>query len=183
MKKILDFFQPGSMQWTIINDGVMGGLSTSNLELTEEGTGLFAGFVSLENNGGFASTRTEVQDLDLSPHEGVTLRVRGDGRRYQLRFRLDGSFDGVAYQAEFDTSPGEWMEIDLLFEEFRPTFRGRVPPGSGPLDPARIQQIGFLIGDKKEGPFKLEIAWVGALVQDASQTPEDGQKATSGDQI
>ena len=163
MKTIVDFTQPDEVRWNIVNDGVMGGLSTSDLEPSGDGTGLFSGFVSLENNGGFASTRATFQSLDLSPYEGITLRVRGDGRRYQLRFRLDGSFDGVAYRAGFETRPGMWLEIDLPFERFQPTFRGRIPQEAGPLDPARIRQMSFLIGDKKQGPFSLEIAWVRSL--------------------
>ncbi|MFG1691587.1 CIA30 family protein [Gemmatimonadota bacterium] len=174
MKVVVDFTEPDGAQWTIVNDGVMGGLSTSDLELTEEGTGLFSGFVSLDNNGGFASIRATFQSMDLSPYMGVTLKIRGDGRRYQLRFRLDGSFDGVAYMAEFDTRPGEWTEIDLPFQAFQPTFRGRVPRGAGSLDPTRIRQMSFLIGDKKEGPFRLEIAWVRTLVHEALQTKGDG---------
>ncbi|MCJ7627560.1 MAG: CIA30 family protein [Longimicrobiales bacterium] len=165
MKSIVDFTQPDAVRWNIVNDGVMGGLSSSDLELTDSDTGLFSGFVSLDNNGGFASIRATFQSMDLSGYEGVTIRVRGDGRNYQLRFRMDGGFDGVAYMAEFETKRGEWMEIDLPFEGFRPTFRGRVPRGSGPLDPARIRQMGFLIGDKKDGPFKLEIAWMKTMVQ------------------
>ena len=165
MKVVVDFTESDGARWTIVNDGVMGGLSSSNLEPTEEGTGLFSGTVSLDNNGGFASARAAFQPMDLSPYDGVTLKVRGDGRRYQLRFRHDGAFDGVAYMAEFETKRGEWMDIDLPFEGFRPTFRGRAPRGSGPLDPARIRQMGFLIGDKREGPFELEIAWVRTMVQ------------------
>ena len=174
MKVIVDFTEPDGVQWIIVNDGVMGGFSTSDLELTEESTGLFSGFVSLDNNGGFASIRATFQSMDLSPYRGVTLKVRGDGRRYQLRFRLDGSFDGVAYTTEFDTSPGEWMEIDLPFQAFQPTFRGRVPRGAGPLDLTRIRQMSFLVGDKKEGPFTLEIAWVRTLDREGPQTNRDG---------
>jgi monofunctional biosynthetic peptidoglycan transglycosylase len=103
-----------------------------------------------------------LESVDLSAYEGVTLRVRGDGRKYQMRFRTDGSFDGVAYQKEFATTSGEWTEITLPFAGFQPSFRGRVPSGAGPLEPALIRQVGFLIGDKMEGPFQLEIAWVRA---------------------
>jgi monofunctional biosynthetic peptidoglycan transglycosylase len=167
MKVIVDFAEPDDVRWTLVNDGVMGGLSTSDLTLSEEATVLFTGYVSLENNGGFASTRARFESMDLSPYRGVRLRVRGDGRRYQLRFRTDGSLDGVAYRAEFDTPPGEWTEIDLPFTAFQPTFRGYVPRGAGPMDPGRIRQMGFLIGDKKEGPFRLEIAWVKAYPEPA----------------
>ena len=162
MRLITDFKESDGVRWSIINDGVMGGRSTSNLDLPESGTVLFTGFLSLENNGGFASVRRSLPAMDLSAFQGMVLRVRGDGRVYQLRIRTDTSFDGVAYQREFETTPGEWSEVKLPFRDFQPTFRGRIPRGVGPLDPGRIRQMGFLIGDKKEGPFELEIAWIKA---------------------
>jgi monofunctional biosynthetic peptidoglycan transglycosylase len=162
MKTIVDFKDSDAVRWTIVNDGVMGGVSSSDLELTEDQTVVFSGFLSLENNGGFASVRARFPALDLSGYEGVALRVRGDGRTYQLRFRTSDNFDGVAYSSEFRTGPGEWMEIRLPLSEFQPTFRGRVPRGAGPFDPSGIRQMTFLIGDKKEAPFRLEIAWAKA---------------------
>jgi hypothetical protein len=161
-RTIVDFSKPETARWTIVNDGVMGGRSSSDVELTDDNTALFSGFLSLENNGGFASVRGRFPTLDLSAYEGVTLRVRGDGRKYQLRFRMDGSFDGVAHGTEFETKAGEWTEVRIPFNRFQPTFRGYRPRGAGPLDPSRIQQITFLIGDKIEAPFQLEIAWVKA---------------------
>lgn len=160
MKTILDFKQADPAAWTTVNDDVMGGRSTSRLILTEEGTGVFSGFVSLENNGGFASTRVFLGAMDLSDHPGVTLRVRGDGRRYQLRFRTEEGSRGLAYKGEFDTTAGEWQEVHLPFRDFQPSFRGRRPPGAPPLDPGVIRQAGFLIADKKEGAFRLEVAWI-----------------------
>jgi hypothetical protein len=162
MKVIVDFTEKDAVRWSIVNDGVMGGRSTSRIEVTDRNTALFTGFVSLENNGGFASTRAALQSNALSGFDGVTVRMKGDGRGYQLRFRMDGGGDGVAYQMEFETDPGEWTEIDLPFEGFQPTFRGFVPRGAGPLDSARIRQMGILIGDKKEGSFTLEVDWVKA---------------------
>ena len=123
MKVIVNFTEQDEARWSIVNDGVMGGRSSSDMELTDEGTALFSGNVSLENNGGFASVRATFPSLDLSPYTGVTLRVRGDGRLYQLRFRMDGSFDGVAHGSGFETVPGEWIEVELPFSAFQPTFR------------------------------------------------------------
>jgi monofunctional biosynthetic peptidoglycan transglycosylase len=162
MRTVVDFAAPETARWTIVNDGVMGGRSRSDVELTEDNTAMFSGFLSLENNGGFASVRGRFSTLDLSAYGGVTLRVRGDGRTYQLRFRMSGSFDGVAHGAEFETTAGEWTEVRIPFTRFQPTWRGYRPRGAGPLDPSRIQQITFLIGDKIEAPFQLEIAWVKA---------------------
>ncbi len=158
---ILDFSNTKATRWDIINDGVMGGRSSSAVEATDRGTLRFTGHVSLENNGGFASTRTDLETLDLSGFEGMALRVRGDGRRYQLRLRMRPR-DRIAYKAAFETEPDEWTEVRVRFSDFRPTFRGRRPPDAPALDPATIGQIGFLIADQREGPFALEVDWISA---------------------
>jgi hypothetical protein len=49
-------------QWIIVNDGVMGGISTSSIKLTNTQNGVFSGTVKLENNGGFASVRHSVKN-------------------------------------------------------------------------------------------------------------------------
>ena len=149
-------------RWTSVNDVVMGGLSRSELVLTSRGTALFRGNVSLENYGGFASVRTSPYPYRLGGSEGVVLRVRGDGQRYQLRFRTDANWDGVAYQAGFDTVPDDWRLIRIRFADCTPIFRGRRVPDAPSLDGRLIQQIGLLIADKQAGPFQLEIDWIKA---------------------
>ena len=168
---IVDFTGEHPQRWAIVNDGVMGGRSNSNIEETDQRTAVFSGFLSLENNGGFASTRAALGSKVLEGFDGVVLRVRGDGRTYQLRFRMDGRFDGVAYQAEFTTESGEWTEVDLPFEAFQPSFRGFVPRRVPGLDPPRIRQMGILIGDKIEGPFSLELEWVKAYRRAETDEP------------
>lgn len=140
--------------WQAINDGVMGGISSGRMVQAEDGL-RFEGELSLENNGGFASVRRPV-DQDLSEAFGVRLKLRGDGRTYQFRLRQDSRFDGVAWRAEFTTST-EWQTVVLSFEDFTPVFRGRGVPQAGPVVPAAIQQIGFMLADKAPGPFALEI--------------------------
>lgn len=44
----------------------------------------------------------------------------------------------------------------LFFQEL---WRGRVFPREK-LDPSRVSGLGFLLGDKKPGPFKLEVDWL-----------------------
>ena len=156
-------FQDGLGQWTVVNDGVMGGISRSRITRTEQGTGLFTGRVSLENNGGFASVRTRLADQDLSSFQGVEIRVKGNGRTYQLRFRNDAQLDGAAYSAEFPTTVGEWTTVQIPFADFKPTFRGRQLKDYPPLDQSALRQMTFMIADKKAGPFRLEIDFVRAV--------------------
>jgi hypothetical protein len=163
-------FSSSAADWFVVNDGVMGGLSSSAMEITSDGTGVFAGRLSLENNGGFASVRTVPASGDLSAFVGLAVRVRGDGRRYQLRLHTDSGFDGLAYRAEFDTEPGKWITVVLPFDPFQPTFLGYVPSNAPPLDPGAIRQLGLLIGDKREGAFRLEIQRIIA-VHDLPQDP------------
>ena len=112
--------------WRIVDDVVMGGISRSRITTPSEATGLFAGELSLENNGGFASARTMLDPtIDLSAFSGLEVRVKGDGKIFQLRLRTDREFDGIAYRARFTTERGSWVTIRVPFSAFEPTFRGR----------------------------------------------------------
>ena len=144
-------------QWLIVNDGVMGGLSQSQMFLTEQGTALFTGQVSLENYGGFASVRTYPFEFGLADYEGITIRVKGDGQNYKLRLKMGANFDGISYQADFSTKAGEWVSISIPFSEFVPVYRGWVQNNAPTLDATRINQLGFMISDKQVGVFSLEI--------------------------
>jgi monofunctional biosynthetic peptidoglycan transglycosylase len=159
-EKLIDFQNDDDLEWRVVNDGVMGGVSRSSLQRSDHGTGLFTGDLSLENNGGFASVRAQLGRCDLSGYEGLELRVRGDGRTYQLRLRTDDRLDGIAYRASFESSANEWITIQVLFADFQPTFRGRVPLDAPPLETGSISQIGFLLADSRPGAFSLEIDFV-----------------------
>lgn len=153
-------FSSGVAGWRSVDDVVMGGVSRSGLRASEDGTALFTGELSLENNGGFASVRTGLPPTDLSGWSGLAIRVRGDGNLYRLRLRTDGRYDGIAYQATFATRAGVWREVELPFATFAPTFRGRRPAGAPPLDPSRLRQVGLMIAEKQAGGFALEVAWI-----------------------
>jgi len=149
-------------QWTSVNDDVMGGVSQSQMHFTEHGTAIFAGTLSLENNGGFASVRTHPNRYELQGYEGLVIRAKGDGRRYKLRIRTDDRWDGIAYSADFETTDSEWMTIYVSFGEFVPTLRGWRVPNVLPLSGDMVRQIGFMIADKQNGPFQLEVDSISA---------------------
>lgn len=161
---LFDFRDPAAAAaWFAIDDGVMGGRSRSGLVSTADGTALFAGVVSLENGGGFASVRAANPGPNLTAYAALRLRLRGDGHTYKLSLKSTRDFDGVLYQASFATIADTWEEFDIPFDGFRPTFRGRPVPQAGPLDRARIETIGFMISEKQAGPFRLEIARIAAV--------------------
>ena len=159
-KTIYDFQNAtNAAAWQVVNDDVMGGVSTSRFFLTN-GVALFQGRVSLENNGGFASARSLPARHDLAGSDSFVVRVRGDGRRYKFTARIDPSFDSAIYQCVFTTKKDEWEEHRLPCKQFTATFRGRVLSSEPLLDAAKVTSVGFLISDTQEGSFQLEVAWI-----------------------
>jgi monofunctional biosynthetic peptidoglycan transglycosylase len=162
-KTLYDFTDPqAAVGWVAIHDVVMGGVSSGGIESTEAGSMLFEGIVSLENNGGFASIRSRPKSWDLGAYDGIVVRLRGDGKSYKLNLKTDSTFDSILYRVSFETTEGEWQTLRFPFSEFWASFRGRLVPEAPELDPARIVSVGLLISDKQEGPFRLEIGWIGA---------------------
>jgi monofunctional biosynthetic peptidoglycan transglycosylase len=160
---LLDFRNQEEIpEWLIINDGVMGGMSTSDIAYNPEGYLVFTGNVSLQNNGGFASFRSQSKTFDLADYDGIKIRIRGDGKKYSLRLRTSSSFDGIAYAADFQSLKGDWQEIRIPFSDFTARFRGRIIMNAEALDQANIRQLGFLISDKQQGPFVMDIDWIKA---------------------
>lgn len=157
---LLDFTRDDAPRLAPVDDVVMGGRSASRFRFSGEGSGIFEGRVSLANGGGFASLRGTIENTDLSDCAGVRLRVRGDGKRYRLTLRNDRRLSGVNWMQSFRPDAGEWVEVTLPFSGFEPSVRGRRPADPPPLDPARIRQVGLMIADGQEGPFRLEVGWI-----------------------
>lgn len=151
-----------SLDWRIVNDSVMGGVSTSGLDRVSDDVMRFSGQLSLENNGGFASTRGHGRFPELAGVTGFMIRVKGDGRTYQLRLRNSNGWRAPDYSASFVTKPGQWQTHVLPLKTFVAGWRGRKVPDAPALEPARISSIGILLGDKKAGLFSLEIDWIKA---------------------
>jgi len=151
-----------SPAWEVVNDNVMGGVSTSQFQVLTNRYAVFSGTVRLENNGGFASVRSVPMLENLTGLTAFVLRVRGDGHRYKFSVRTGAGFDTPLYQSGFTTKQGEWEEHRLEFSDFVPTFRGRVLKDVPPLNPAKVNSVGFLIADHQAGPFRLEIESVKA---------------------
>ncbi|MFW6379145.1 MAG: CIA30 family protein [Guyparkeria sp.] len=158
MRKVIEFTDTDEeCRWRDVNDGVMGGISSGGFHV-EGGVGVFSGELSLAHGGGFASVRRQIRTGELVDAAGIVLRVCGDGRRYQCRVGTEDVPPGVSYAAGFDTVAGRWLEIPLAWEMFAAVFRGQAVPDAPPLSPERINRLGFLLADRRAGPFRLEVA-------------------------
>ena len=140
-------------EWTIIDDVVMGGKS-SGIFTVVDGMGVFEGNISVENNGGFSSIRHKFAELTTKNYTKFIITLKGDGKDYQFRIKYK-STDYHFYISQFSTS-GAWEEVEFLLQDMYPSFRGRK------LDQPNfchdsIEELAFLIGNKKTEDFKLQI--------------------------
>jgi len=156
--QVFDFNKNSNLSnWTIGDDVVMGGRSDGHFKINENGNGVFYGNVSLENNGGFSSVRYRFEEQQVSDFKFCKLRIKGDGKRYQFRVKID-KYDRHSYISYFETS-GEWETITIPLESLYPTFRGRkLDLPNFPVE--KMEAIAFLIANKKAEAFQLELDWI-----------------------
>jgi monofunctional biosynthetic peptidoglycan transglycosylase len=158
---LLDFTRTdAAKEWQTVNDGVMGGVSDGKFKITDTKTMEFFGTLSLANNGGFASVRTKARKLDLEKGDTLVAKVRGDGREYMLNLYPAKSQVAYSYRAALPTKKDEWIEVKIPLDKFEATSFGRVLKNAGAVKPSEINSLGFMLGDKKAGSFKLEIEWI-----------------------
>lgn len=141
-------------KWIIVDDGVMGGKSEGNFAINQLGHGVFHGNVSLENNGGFSMAVHGMESLDVTLEDTIVLRLKGDGKDYQLRIK-DKADRYYSYASTFKTS-GKWEEISIPLNIMAPTFRGR-SVNKPNFDQNTMEEIAILIGNKKAQNFRLEL--------------------------
>ncbi|MEZ6142108.1 MAG: CIA30 family protein [Zavarzinella sp.] len=160
-KVLFDFTgTDAAKDWQTVNDGVMGGVSEGKFKLTNQKTMEFFGTLSLENNGGFASVRSKGKKLGLEKGDTLVVKIRGDGRQYMLNLYPNKPLIAFSYRAALQTKKGEWIEIKIPLDKFEATSFGRVVKDAGAVKPEEINAIGFMLSDKKAGPFQLEIEWI-----------------------
>jgi NADH dehydrogenase [ubiquinone] 1 alpha subcomplex assembly factor 1 len=158
---LFDFTGPdAAREWQSVNDGVMGGVSVGNFKITENKTMEFFGTLSLQNSGGFASVRTRSKRLSLKKGDTLIAKVKGDGREYTLNLYVDKPRIAFSYRATVQTQKDEWIEVKIPLDKFEATSFGRIVSDAGPVKPEEVNALGFMLSDKKAGPFKLEVEWI-----------------------
>ena len=141
-------------KWVVMDDVVMGGKSLGVFKLNTNGHGVFEGNVSLENNGGFSSVQYKFPKIIIKGSTKAVIKLKGDGKIYQFRIKSN-SGDNHSYLASFLTS-GTWQQIEIPLKDMYPSFRGKKLEQPN-FSNDSIEQIAFLIGNKKAESFKFII--------------------------
>ena len=155
---LYDFHIDSSLRgWNVVDDGVMGGRSLGNLSLNEDGHGLFNGYISLRNYGGFSSIRCRARMTDVKNFDYIAIRVYGDNKYYQLRIRSNNK-DNHVYVKKF-FAKDEWNVIKIPLRSMEPQFRGR-KLRMNKFNSNKIVEVGILVGNGVEENFSLLIDYI-----------------------
>ena len=173
---LFDFTNPTTdikETWGAVDDVVMGGVSQSNIRLADK-RAIFAGLVSTDNNGGFASVRTRnfSPPLDLSGYEGIEISLQGDGKRYKFITRCEGKWDGIGYCYSFDTIYNFPTTIRIPFKDLIPVFRAKTVREAGEFDSSKVYSMQLMLSKFEydgelnpkfeAGSFGLEVEYIKA---------------------
>ena len=157
----IDFGQnKAGKNWMIVNDGVMGGLSESQAMIRENSI-FFEGFLSLKNNGGFASIRKQDNRIDVSNYQKIKIRFKSSGRKFALRLTSSDRYYRPFFKQEFESSTKEWEEIEFQLSDFKEyTINGETGNKLNPKETVKTFSLGLILSDKIEGPFEIEIDYI-----------------------
>ncbi len=159
LRILFDFAQASSMRgWQVEDDVVMGGVSRGRFSRDAEGSAVFRGEVSLENNGGFSSVQNNFAPLDVAAYEHAVLRLKGDGKNYRFIVEADENARHY-YVAEFTTT-GDWQEVKIPLRTMYAVRRGDrldLPDYPGKT----LSQVRLMIANGRAESFRLEIASIG----------------------
>ncbi|KAG0364504.1 Complex I intermediate-associated protein 30, mitochondrial [Gamsiella multidivaricata] len=162
--------------WLVGCDKDIGGFSEAHLEITKNGR--FYGHLSLDlpenedvEKSGYAGIRTKTRPgsvfgtpvWDTCLYEYLSLRVKGDERKYFVNLQTDGVVPTDLYQHRlFLKTPGEWETVLIPFKDFILTNQGFIQEDQIEIYRERVKNVGVSIIDRKSGPFELEIESISA---------------------
>ena len=99
-----DFSGNQNIGWQRVNDNVMGGRSIGGFEYVDNAM-VLSGSINL-NGGGFTSVRAPLAWGSLEPYSSVKLRIKTDGRGYQITFR-DSNRQRLSHRPGFNLNASD----------------------------------------------------------------------------
>lgn len=172
-------------KWGISTDkGYEIGKSTAEFKLTQQNTGLFTGYLSNEFDKpekmkavytGYANIHSlthyksfgRVERLNLTDCTHFLIRLRGDGRSYMMILHTPDIFTltyTYMHATPLYTRGGPyWQYAKIPLSKFFHVSHGRVSDRQFRVTPRSIKNIGITCMDGVEGPFSLEIDFIGVL--------------------
>jgi hypothetical protein len=141
--------------WTSVNDWVMWWRSQGTYTIDNQ-TMIFSWNINT-NGWWFASIRSNKIPQDMSDITSIKIRAKPDNRKYTLTFRDNNSWR-ISHQADLVFQNTGWYEeIDIDISNLQATFFWRIVGQSNQFNKKQVREIGFILSDWVDGPFKINI--------------------------
>lgn len=153
--------EESNRRWITVNDNVMGGRSEGGFQI-EDGTLFFTGNINTDG-GGFSSLRWPLKEGILKDAKAMKLRIKSDGRDYNLNLRTSARFRArqIAFRGQIESDKtDEWQEVTIKFDNLAPTIFGQVLSQAEVFSPDDARALGLIVADGSDGPFSLAVDWI-----------------------
>lgn len=178
-------------QWTVSSDREIGGQSEVYSKLgrnnntclvygtlsstpPRDGETRYSGYCTVRSKQQLASFDRK-KHFDWTTFNTLHLRIRGDGRPWMINIATETYFshqkDDIYCYFLYTRGGPYWQDVKIPFSKFFLTHRGRVQDDQHNLLLDKVNTIGFTLGDKADGPFQLEIDFIG-VCKDYAHTEE-----------
>ncbi|XP_061749893.1 complex I intermediate-associated protein 30, mitochondrial [Nerophis ophidion] len=181
---IWEFRGPESLeQWIVSSDVEIGGKSEAYLKVgrnnntcllygtlrstpPKDGETRYSGYCSMRSKQPLASFDRK-KHYDWTNFNTLHLRVRGDGRPWLINIATETFFshqkDDLYNYFLYTRGGPYWQDIKIPFSKFFLSHRGRIQDNYHGLSLDKINTLGFTLADKADGPFELEIDYIGVF--------------------
>lgn len=177
-------------KWVVTSDKTIGGRSEVFLKMGKNNqSALLYGTLSSEapkdgesSQSGYCAMISRAlrgafdkkMSYDWSQYNSLYLRIRGDGRPWMVNIREQTDFiqkkDQMYSYFMYTRGGPYWQEVKIPFSKFF-SNKGRIRDAQYKLLLDKISTIGFTLADKVDGPFFLEIDFIGVF-NDPAHTEE-----------
>ncbi len=159
-RRLTDFeTEAEQLGWRVTLDGVMGGLSSGDVAFDDSAM-IFTGEI-VTDGGGFSLLRTPMGGDEFGDASHLVVRLRTDGRGYEMVFKDDGD-QRLFHEAKVPSADsGDWQEVRVELSGLIATANGRLVDAPA-FNPATVSETGIILKDGIDGSFELEIDWIDA---------------------
>lgn len=147
-------------EWSIVNDGVMGGLSRGKVDFSNNSL-IFSGEVSLENNGGFTSFRSPYRRFNLESFQYIEVRYRSEGLNCAFQLNQNQRFWRPNHKLSLPTTDNEWTTVKVALSELNEYQMGQKTGYKMSNTALRNTiRLGLITDSKSAGSFTIEIDYI-----------------------